>query len=148
MKHKSKRGTIIIVSTILVVLIMVSIGLLLQETANAVAPPPAVPQFEGEPYTAVTENPELLAKKAIQVAPLASGWTEVLSETFEAGIDSNIWTTYDDDGVTNGEYKWGSELVANTLNPASLRSAWAVGDGEQGGALDPSADGYPDNTDS
>jgi hypothetical protein len=109
------------------------------------SPPPAYPAFEGEPFTAKFPHPELLNSAPIVPAAAQAEWTAVLSENFETGLNDFIWKSIDLDGPINGEYKWGTAVTTNPLNSASLRSAWAVGAGEDGGNLDVNSDGYPPN---
>jgi len=102
------------------------------------------PAFGGRPITATLTSSANLPKETIAWETRGPGWQQVYTETFEAGINPTIWTSFDQDGTTNGEYKWGTEIYTNTT-PSGTRSAWAVGDGEQGGTLDPATDGYPPN---
>lgn len=122
----------------------------LNEQASLAAqgrPPAPRPAFTGEPVTATLPETINLPSEPIPFNLSGGGWQQVYTETFEAGISPMIWTVFDADGTTNGEYKWGTETYTNTT-PGGTRSAWAVGDGEQGGTLDPNVDGYPPNANS
>lgn len=113
-------------------------------SVSADSPLPLPPPIVGEPFTAVLDNIPL-NQEPINAANLDAGWTAVLSETFEAGIGLG-WNVVDQDGFTNGEYKWGAEIYSP---PSSgTRSVWAVGAGEDGNLLDINNDGYPNNVDS
>ncbi|MEI2611341.1 MAG: hypothetical protein V9G20_22140 [Candidatus Promineifilaceae bacterium] len=107
-------------------------------------PPEPRPAFGDKPVAYVLPESVNIPTTTIPLLIQGSGWQEVFTETFESGISSAIWTVFDEDGVTNGEYKWGTETYTNTT-PSGTRSAWSVGDGEQGGLLDPATDGYPPN---
>lgn len=136
--------------TLLVVLgasfmLLVLLGNWLNEQSSLAAqgrPPEPRPAFEGDPIDVVLKESDLLPTTSMPLTVQGGGWQEVFTETFESGINTAIWTVFDEDGTTNGEYKWGSETYTNTT-PAGTRSAWAIGDGEQGGTLDPTTDGYP-----
>lgn len=117
------------------------------EPASAGAPPPSRPAFQGKPFTARLSNSSLPERPSIVPHNVQGGWNSVFTETFESGISGSYWEVIDQDGTTNGEYKWGIETYTNTT-PGGTFSAWAVGDGFNGGQLDPAIDGYPANTDS
>lgn len=108
------------------------------------APPPDLPAFEGEAVTVQFTSNELLVKVVQPTAADQVGWTVVLSEDWEDGFDDEKWTTIDEDGTANGEYKWATRPFANSAGGGE-RSAWAIGGGEDGGPLDPDSDGYPDD---
>lgn len=130
---------------ILLILAVAMITLSRMTTAvSAVGPPTAVPALTGDTFTAVIDT-SLLNQTPVNITMAGAGWTVVLSETFESGIGAG-WSVIDRDGITNGEYRWGVE----TFTPPSTGtlSAWAIGDGQQGGLLDISSDGYPANVDS
>ena len=116
----------------------------LSTSVNADSPKPVPPPIVGEPFTAVLNN-VTLNQDPVNVVNLAPGWTPILSETFESGIGLG-WTITDMDGFTNGEYRWGAETFTHP-NSGTI-SAWAVGDGQDGGLLDINTDGYPDNVNS
>jgi hypothetical protein len=113
-------------------------------SVSADSPRPTPPPLTGEPFTAVLNN-VTLNQDPVNAVDLDPGWTVALSETFESGIGFG-WTATDMDGFTNGEYKWGAETFTNP-NGGTI-SAWAVGDGQDGGLLDINSDGYPDNVNS
>ncbi|MEJ2748236.1 MAG: hypothetical protein P8183_10060 [Anaerolineae bacterium] len=113
-------------------------------SVSADGPKPTPPPLVGESFTAVLNN-VTLSQEPVNTVSLDSGWTVVLSETFESGIGFG-WASVDLDGFTNGEYKWGSETF--TSPGSGTTSAWAVGDGQDGGLLDINTDGYPDNVNS
>lgn len=130
-------------------LILVMFALLWQWNTTAVIAdsPPIRPQFEGEAAAAVVSDTSALAEKALIVPAAQVGWTVVLSETFEGGINPLVWTALDNNGLDHGEYYWGTRTYTNTTS-GGTRSAWAIGAGEDGGALDPAVDGYPPRVDS
>lgn len=103
-------------------------------TASAGAPPPDRPLFEGEPFTARVDRPGLHERASIVPTNIGGGWNTVYTETFESGISPVYWDVFDGDGTENGEYKWGIETYTNTT-PGGTYSAWAVGDGFNGGQL-------------
>jgi hypothetical protein len=76
-------------------------------------------------------------------APLPAGArsaTLLMSEDFEGTFPSGLWTAFDNDGATNGEYFWG----ADDFKPhAGSRSAWPARNGANG--LDPESDNYPNS---
>lgn len=113
-------------------------------SVNADSLKPLPPPLVGEPFTAVLTDISL-NPEPINSVNLDSGWTVVLSETFESGIGLG-WTSADLSGLANGEYKWGIEMFTNP-NSGTI-SAWAVGNGLEGDTLDINSDGYPDNVDS
>lgn len=128
-------------------LALILLGNWLNQQASLAAqgrPPEPRPAFGGAPVTAVLSNTANLPTEPIPFTVQGGGWQQVFTETFESGIPGTVWTVFDEDGTTNGEYKWGTETYTNTT-PAGTRSAWGVGDGEQGGTLDPATDGYPAN---
>ena len=149
MQKNVKYGAtfLIVIILILLAVVVAFASLQSQQGVNHAQAPERNPAFEGELVTAVLSQPNPNVAYITTVASDA-GWTEVVNDDFEAGLDENVWTTSDQDGTTNGEYKWGTEVISNTLTPASVRSAWAIGGGEQGGLLDPTVDGYPPNADS
>jgi hypothetical protein len=113
-------------------------------SVNADSPLPVPPPIVGEPFTAVLDNVPL-NQESVNAANLDSGWTVVLSETFESYTGLG-WSSVDMDSTTNGEYKWGTETFTNP--DTGTISAWAVGEGQDGDLLDVNSDGYPDNVDS
>jgi hypothetical protein len=115
--------------------------------ASAGSSPPDRPLFEGESFTTHVSRPSLQERASIVPNNIQGGWNSAYTETFESGISPVYWDVFDQDGTTNGEYKWGIETYTNTT-PGGTYSAWAIGDGFNGGQLDPATDGYAPNTDS
>ena len=68
----------------------------------------------------------------------------LLSETFENPWPSTGWTVFDDDGSTDGDYRFARHTCRRH---AGSYGAWAVGGGPNGGALACGA-AYPDNANS
>ena len=141
-------GVIFIAAFVILVILTIAISSLTKMTraVSAGEPPTPVPPFTGEEFTAVIDR-SLLNQTPIQFALAGAEWTEVISETFESGIGGD-WTVIDRDGTVNGEYRWGTEDFTPASKPSSVKSAWAIGDGQDGGALDVATDGYPANVDS
>lgn len=115
--------------------------------ARAGLPPPDRPQFTG---TAVNESfpvADLIARPAVAAPAQATDWMILLEEDWEGGFDAGVWTTIDRNGASGGEYKWSVRDVTNPLNTGQ-RSAWSIGGGSNGQALNPANDGYPKGVDS
>ncbi len=68
------------------------------------------------------------------------GWVVMLTEGFEGTFPHDIWTVFDDDGATNGEYYWDDDDYKP--NNGSW-SAWAANGGADG--LDPASSYYANN---
>jgi hypothetical protein len=151
MEKQTKRPWLGILATGLLALVAFwSLGRWLDRsvtTASAGSPPPNRPLFEGEPFTARINRPALTSRATVGPNDIHGGWNSVYTETFESGISPVYWDVFDQDGTENGEYKWGIETYTNTT-PGGSYSAWAIGDGFNGGQLDPATDGYAPNTDS
>lgn len=117
------------------------------QPTQAGSPPPNLPEVQGEPISVVLTPTQSFTHPPITFSPNAAGWTVVLSDTFESGLNNQVWDTFDNSGLTNGEYFWGTETYTNST-PGGTRSVWAIGSGENGGTLDPMTDGYPNSVDS
>jgi hypothetical protein len=131
-------------------LLLLAALLWLYPTATAArtgAPPPALPAFEGEPVTADYAAEGLAERVAAPRSINESGWVIILEDDFEGGIDTATWLNVDRNGAQDGEYKWGTRDVENTI-AGGQQSAWGVGGGADGDKLDPTKDGYPKNVDS
>ncbi len=142
-------GVLFVAAFVILIILAIAISSFSQlaKTVSAGEPPTPVPPFTGEAFTAVIDR-SLLNQTPIHIQLAAGDWTEVISETFETGIDPTKWTIIDRDLTVNGEYKWGTEDFTPTSTGTSIKSAWAIGDGQEGGALDVTTDGYPANVDS
>lgn len=109
-------------------------------------PPPDLPPFTGESIS-VEFAPDGLSTRNESTPVLGQqGWKVVFSDDFEAGITSD-WINVDRDGSQNGDYKWGTRPIENTIAGGDL-SAWGVGGGQDGDQLDQVVDGYPRNVES
>jgi hypothetical protein len=97
-----------------------------------------------EPMHIVRESPA--AENEGVVAPLdiaATGWTTIMTQTFEGSFPSGLWVAYDGDGSTNGEYYWDED----DYKPHNgSKSAWAANGGANG--MDPASHNYPNNASS
>ncbi len=108
-------------------------------TAKAEESPEALPSDDQmyEPIQFVREAPTASAGNGAQAAPLdvaATGWTTIMSETFEGSFPSGLWDVYDVDGSTNGEYYWDED----DYKPHNgSKSAWAANGGANG--MDPAS---------
>ncbi len=111
------------------------------------APPPDLPAFEGQTVAVDYTVAELAKRTAEPRSRTESGWNIVLDEDFESGINSGTWLNVDRNGTQDGEYKWGTRAVDNTIAGGAL-SAWGVGGGIDGDKLDPAKNGFPKNVDS
>jgi hypothetical protein len=140
------RSTTIAGIVALALLALVAAWLRPSLAARGGDPPPDLPAFEGEPVSETFAAPDLAARQA-DIPQQAQGWTVVLDEDFENGIDTGIWLNVDRDGTENGEYKWGTRAVDNPLNSGD-ESAWAVGGGANGSGLNFANKGYPKNANS
>ena len=76
-------------------------------------------------------------------APAPGTWITVLEEGFE-NAPGSLWSFFDYDGTTSGEYYW-ADRTCHSLTGS--RSTSAVGGGSDGAALSCNSD-YPDNADS
>ncbi len=85
-------------------------------------------------------NPSPAAAEADQTPVKAAGWSTIMSEGFEGAFPTGLWSTFDGDGTTNGEFYWG----ADDYKPYSgTMSAWPAKGGANG--LDPTYYYYPNN---
>lgn len=113
----------------------------------------------------------MAASEAGAVSPAADTLTTVMTETFEASVLPENWTTFDANkpgspasctgtipGTFIGDYCWGQEtsLITMPFNGPSITmtngvtdtgTVWAVGDGFLGEDLDPITDTYPSTVD-
>lgn len=141
------RKVIWLIPTLLLLLIAAlmafSIG---QPNVSASSPPPEAPQFEGDPTTFIVNSPEVANAPTVAVNAPQSDWQIIFESNFE-GVNWELdWTNL---SLNGSPYKFGTETLANPLDPASTRVAWAVGQTVGGGAqLVPGVDGYPPNVDS
>ncbi len=142
-----RRAFVIALTLSLAIVFAIAIMSARSNTVNAGSPPPDVPKFEGEPFTATLPESVEINREPLAIQAPQSDWVIAFSENFESVNWENQWTNLS----LNGQpYKWDARAVANPLNPASQFVGWAVGGGGQSGgsALDPSVDGYPPNVDS
>ena len=117
-------------------------------SARSASPPPSQPQFEGLPVIVSFPVPGLaVPQTAGHADSAASGWQVIFDEDWESGLDDGIWMTVDRNGTQFGEYEWDTREIDNPLGGGD-QSAWSIGGGQDGQALEPSADGYPANADS
>lgn len=93
----------------------------------------------GDPATRITDQ---AGYRALVPAVMANNapWTTLLNETFESTFPG-VWNVFDNDGSTNGEYKWAKR---NCRAFAGSYSGWGVGGGANGGAL-ACGSNYPNN---
>jgi hypothetical protein len=109
-------------------------------------PPPDLPQFEGIPvsvqFAIDTFEAVVQPRSSFQ-----SGWTILIEEDWEDGLDSNLWLTIDRDGTQSGDYRWGVRVFDNPV-AGGTQSAWSIGSGQNGQNLDPALNGYPALADS
>lgn len=75
---------------------------------------------------------------------VSTGWQDLLNESFDTGIGAS-WTVTDTGTMDGGEYMWGITTFTYT---SPITAVWAVGGGNNGGALTPGVDDYPRNVDS
>lgn len=115
--------------------------------AQAGNPPPGLPPFEGNAVSVDFPVRVLAGRPTEPRATQLSGWQVAFAEDWESGFDSNTWTTIDRDGAANGDYRWDTRPIENTIAGGDL-SAWSVGGGQDGVGRDPETDGYPGNADS
>ena len=115
--------------------------------ARAGSPPPDQPQFSGQAVSERFPLAPLSNRPVMQSPAAATDWMVTFEEDWEDGFDDAVRLTVDRNGATGGEYKWGDHPATNPLN-TGLRSAWAVGGGEDGQAKDPVDGGYPGGVDS
>jgi len=118
-----------------------------QTSARAGFPPPSQPQFEGSAVSEHFPAPVSSERPATRAAMTTIGWEILFSEDWEGGLDDAVWLTIDRNGTQGGEYKWDTREFENTLGGGS-QSAWAVGGGQNGSALDVENNGYPHGVDS
>ncbi len=111
-----------------------------QSSVSTGTPPPDLPDFEGEPFSAVIDNNMIVSREPINTSPTNIGWTTIFEEDFENGINSPPWLNL---SLTNSPYIWGIESINNPLDTSSQNVAWGVGSG--GPELDPQIDGYTKN---
>jgi hypothetical protein len=90
--------------------------------------------------TPLPENPNSAIVDSTMTPMASAGWSTIMSEDFEGAFPTGSWSTFDNNGKTDGEYFWGS----TTFKPHNgLKSAWAARNGANG--LDPAISLYPDN---
>ena len=143
MKLPIKRGAKFLAPTLIIALILVVASLALRQPAvNAGSPPPDVPDIEGEPFTAELDNSIRVPQDTIEVSSPQAGWVTLFQDNFESDISSPPWLNI---SVNGGPYVWGTESIANSLDPSSTKVAWGVGTGSP--ELDPQQDGYPADVD-
>jgi hypothetical protein len=88
-------------------------------------------------------NPSPVATHAVSATVKAAGWSTIMSENFEGVFPTGLWSTFDGDGATNGEYYWDDV----TYKPhGGSWSAWPAAGGANG--VDPAAYYYPSNLNS
>ncbi len=145
MNNSGHRGIVYAIPTFLIILIVtIAVWSFTRPTVNAGSPPPDVPNFEGEPFSAVFPQPELLTQTTIAEPAIKSDWTILLEDGFESGISPLTWINLS--AGSSGDYKWETRDVTNALDANSVKSAWCVGGGQDGGGLTPP--GYPPNVES
>lgn len=140
----------------IICLFLISIGLS-SNRAAAETPPTPIPPFEGVPFQAAVALPEreVVPLRLVEVAAANGG----ITETFEAPLPPNsLWVSFDADLADGSVYAWGREDVsANVGNGPTITQTgvtthtgamWAIGSGEDGGALNPNSDNTPVGIDS
>jgi hypothetical protein len=75
-----------------------------------------------------------------EATAISAGWQTIMSEDFESAFPTGLWTAYDDNGATNGEYYWDDDDYGPHLGS---RSAWCARGGANG--TDPQFYYYPNN---
>lgn len=68
------------------------------------------------------------------------GWSTITCETFESAWPSAGWTTFDNDGATNGDYCWGAATLQARFGARSIWPAAGCAN-----ALDPARFFYPNS---
>jgi hypothetical protein len=148
MQLSTRRRALVVWVSALALVALVGLWLRPGPTAaRAGSPPPDQPQFSGLAVRERFPVATLRNRPAMQAPAAATDWTVTFEEAWENGFDDAVWLTIDRNGATGGEYKWADRAVTNPLN-TGLRSAWAVGGGEDGQAKDPADGGYPGGVDS
>jgi hypothetical protein len=104
------------------------------------------PLFTGEPFTATLNHPEFLNTTPINIGGEDTEWTTIISDTFENGLDGDIWTSLDESTTDGGNYKWEARVYTPTATSGDI-SVWSIGGGANGILLDPATGGYPTNLD-
>ena len=95
------------------------------------------------PPTATRTPTRTPTRTATPTATVVSGWTTITSQNFE-GTFPGVWTVFDDNGMTSGEYYWGKR---NCQAAAGSFSGWGVGAGANGAGL-ACGNNYPNNANS
>jgi hypothetical protein len=142
MKLPVRLGAKYLAPTFIIVLVLVVAALSLrQPKASASPPPPDVPDFKGEPFTAVLDQPQEISYETVEVTVPQEGWQTILDTDFEDVNWDADWTNL---SATGDWYKYGTRAIANALDPSSTNVAWAVGTNPSGEPeLNPAVDGYP-----
>jgi hypothetical protein len=115
-----------------------------QPEVSAGPPPPDVPDFQGEEFTAVVDDPRFTSQDVVEFTIPGEGWETIFDSNFDDPTWIDKWMNI---SVTNG-YRFGTRGISNDLDDSSAAVGWAVGTSPSGSPpLDPAVDGYPDNVD-
>ena len=104
---KAKLKALLVIAVITLAL-MVSTLAVAQDDENEPATYAANPKLLEEPVQLHLENPDVIDKKPIAASLHAQGWTNIMTEDFEGIWPASGWTVADNDGMTSGEYYWGT----------------------------------------
>ncbi len=139
------RANYLAPTAILLLVLLVAALSLRQPQVSASPPPPDVPDFKGEPFTAVLDQPQAITYETVQVTVPQQGWQTILDANFESVNWDADWTNI---SATGNWYKYGTRGITNPLDATSTAVAWAVGTSPGGNPpLDPAVEGYPINVD-
>lgn len=97
----------------------------------------------GQPRSANNTTPATTPNTQQAAAYSGVYWTPIMTEGFESTFPHGAWTSYDNDGATNGEYFW---ATTSTAAHSGSFSAWPAKGGANG--VDPSSASYPNSADS
>jgi hypothetical protein len=113
-----------------------------QPEVSAGPPPPDVPDFQGEEFTAVVDHRQLTSRDVVEFTIPGEGWEIIFDSNFDDPSWENQWENFS----LSGDYKFGTRGITNDLDDSSAAVAWAVGTSPSGSPpLDPAINGYPDN---
>ena len=146
MKFPVRLGAKYFAPTFIIALVLVVAALSLrQPDVSASPPPPDVPDFEGETFTAVFDQPQEISHETVEVTVPQEGWQTILDTDFENVNWDADWTNI---SATGNWYKYGTRGIINPLDSNSTAVAWAVGTSPSATPpLDHAVDGYPINVD-